>query len=369
MEGMEVMAKKLTVTDGVKPIYDIYIRKSYEELLSVLDSMNIKTKKICIVTDTMVAPLYLDEIKNMLHGNCKYVCEFIFPYGEEYKNLDVVRSLYTTLINEHFDRNDILFALGGGVVGDLTGYTAATYLRGIDFIQLPTTLLSQVDSSVGGKTGVDFDCYKNMVGAFYMPKLVYMNLSTLHSLDKRIFLSGMGEVIKYGLIKNKEFYNYIIANVEKIKQLDYDVLENIVYESCLMKKEIVEVDALEKGERALLNFGHTLGHSIEKHLNFSMYHGECVSLGMIGAAYISYKRNYILEEQLHGIEQLLHQLELPITISNLLVDEVLSSTKHDKKVEGDIIKFILLHNIGDGYIDKTVTIAEMKAAIEYLLKE
>ena len=363
------MGKDLIISHKKTPSYKILIRESYDDLLEALEPLQIEKKKICIVTDTNVAPQYLHIVKDMLEKKCSFVCDFVFESGEENKTLDTVGNLYKTLIEHTFDRGDILFALGGGVVGDLTGYTAATYLRGIDFVQLPTTLLSQVDSSVGGKTGVDFDGYKNMVGAFYMPKLVYMNVSTLHSLDSRILLSGMGEVIKYGLIKNKEFYQYIIDHIDNIKSLDYNTLEHIIYESCQMKKEIVEADAFEKGERALLNFGHTLGHSIEKNLDFSMYHGECVSLGMIGALYICWQRGYLAKEEISRLEHVLQCFHLPIRCKNLAIEDIVASMKHDKKVEQGILTFILLQEIGCAFIDKTVNEEEIYSAMKYLLNE
>ena len=181
-----------------------------------------------------------------------------------------MKKLYEHLILEHFDRKDILAALGGGVVGDLCGFAAATYLRGIGFVQIPTTLLSQVDSSIGGKTGVDFDAYKNMVGAFHMPLFVYTNLRTLLTLPGEQFSSGMGEVIKHGLIKDKEYYQWLVDNREGILKRDLDLCQAMVYGSNRIKKEVVETDPTEQGDRALLNFGHTLGHAVEKLKDFTM---------------------------------------------------------------------------------------------------
>ena len=200
-----------------------------------------------------MAPLYLEEVRAVLAGCCKAVSVFTFPAGEENKHLDTVRNLYEHLILEHFDRKDMLAALGGGVVGDLCGFAAATYLRGVDFIQIPTTLLSQVDSSIGGKTGVDFDAYKNMVGAFHMPRLVYANLRTLLTLPEEQFSSGMGEVVKHGLIKNREYYQWLKDNHEGIAARNLDLCQAMVYESCMIKKRVVEEDPTEQGERALLN--------------------------------------------------------------------------------------------------------------------
>ena len=206
--------------------------------------------------------------------------------------------MYEFLIKNHFDRNDILIALGGGVVGDLTGYTAATYMRGIDFIQIPTTLLSQVDSSIGGKTGVDLKSYKNMVGAFHHPKLVYINVKTLNSLPRREFSSGMAEIIKHGLIMDKEYFVWLNNNSNHIKSLDTKILVEMIYGSCFIKKTVVEEDPNEKGLRAILNFGHTIGHAIEKSKKFKLLHGECVSLGMVAALRISFDREQISYEQL-----------------------------------------------------------------------
>lgn len=187
----------------------------------------------------------------------------IFEAGESQKNLDTVKMIYEKLILAKFDRKDLLVALGGGVTGDITGFTAATYLRGIDFVQIPTSLLAQVDSSIGGKTGVDFDSYKNMVGAFHMPKLVYINVSTLTTLSDEQFISGMGEIIKHGLIKDSAYFDWLIENHDRILARDKDVLMEMIRVSCNIKRVVVENDPTEKGDRALLNFGHTLGHAIE----------------------------------------------------------------------------------------------------------
>ena len=282
------MAKRITVKTPSKTNYDIVMTDSFQELPQELEAFSVSEKKLCIITDSNVGKLYAEEVAEMLKPHCREVHVFLFPAGEENKHLNTVQDAYRFLITNKFDRKDMLIALGGGVVGDLTGYTAATYLRGVDFIQIPTTLLSQVDSSIGGKTGVDFDQYKNMVGAFHMPCLVYMNLSVLNTLDDRQYACGMAEILKHGLIKNASYYEWLITNFEEIEDRKPDIIEDMIYESCLVKKAVVEKDPTEKGERALLNFGHTLGHAIEKYKNFSMLHGECVALGCVTAAYISY---------------------------------------------------------------------------------
>mgnify|MGYP000557940744 CR=1 FL=1 len=225
--------------------YEIVWDGSYERLAGCVENLKLPAKKACIVTDSTVSELYLEEVKNVLSPLFETVTAFVFPAGEASKNLDTVKDLYTHLIENHFERKDILFALGGGVVGDLTGYAAATYLRGIDFIQLPTTLLAQVDSSVGGKTGVDFDQYKNMVGAFHHPRLVYMNMATLKSLNGEQFACGMGEVLKTGLIRDEKFYIWTINHMSEIEERIEPVLTKMIQKCCDIKRQVVENDPTE----------------------------------------------------------------------------------------------------------------------------
>jgi 3-dehydroquinate synthase len=311
----------------------------------------------------MVKGLHADAVCEALKDKCKKLVVFDFPYGEKSKNLDTVKDIYTFLIENKFERKDMLLALGGGVVGDITGFVAATYLRGVDFVQIPTTLLAQVDSSVGGKTGVDFDQYKNMVGAFYMPKLVYTNLATLNTLDDRQYYAGMAEVMKYGLIKNAKFYEWIIDNMYEIHERDLETLEYMVLQSCTYKKLVVDKDPTEKGERAILNFGHTIGHAVEKAKNFELLHGECVALGSVAAAYISWKRDLISMDDYYEIRDMFVPFNLPISVENIDPEEIFRLTSSDKKMEGDHIKFILLKKIGKAFIDTTVTKEEIIAGI------
>ena len=358
------MAKRLTIHRDNNPIYDIVIKNSFEDMKDEFVRLNLQGRKICIVSDSVVAPLYLDTVKNSLAEVSDCITEYVFEAGEKNKNLNIVKSLYEFLILNKFERRDILVALGGGVVGDLTGFTAATYLRGIDFIQVPTTLLAQVDSSIGGKTGVDFDSYKNMVGAFYMPRLVYINISTLNTLDERIFNSGFGEIIKHAYIKDSEYLDYIKNNTVNIMSRQPGCLEEIIYKSCVIKGNVVEKDPTEKGERAILNFGHTIGHAIEKAKNFELLHGECVALGCVAAAYISWKRELISMEEYYEIRDMFVPFNLPITVDNIDPEEILQLIASDKKVEGDKIKFILLKKVGKAMIDTTVTKDEIMSGIQ-----
>ncbi|MDE5933263.1 MAG: 3-dehydroquinate synthase [Lachnospiraceae bacterium] len=324
-------------------------------MLEELKDLNIKERRAAIIADSNTASLYGEEVKALLNGNCKKVILYSFPAGEEHKTLDTVKGIYKTLIEEKYDRKDLLIALGGGVVGDITGYTAATYLRGVDFIQIPTTLLAQSDSSIGGKTGVDFDCYKNMVGAFYMPKLVYMNIGTLKTLDDRQFFSGFAEVMKHGLIKDAMFYEWLLDNMYEIQDRDLEVLEEMVMKSCTVKKLVVEKDPKEQGDRALLNFGHTIGHAIEKAKNFQMLHGECVALGAVAAAFISWKHNWLSMEEYYEIRDMFVPFNLPISIDDIDPEEILALTKSDKKMAAGQIRFVLLKKVGKALIDTTVS--------------
>ncbi len=357
------MAQRLPVSFNRKPCYDIVFTQSFDELWEELNELGAADKKLCIVTDSNVNQLYGDAVKEKLEGKCRKVCIYEFQAGEEYKTLDTVKGIYQYLIEEGFGRKDMMLALGGGVTGDVTGYAAATYMRGIDYVQIPTTLLAQCDSSIGGKTGVDFDGYKNMVGAFKMPRLVYMNMSVLKSLDERQYFAGFAEVMKHGLIKDAMFYVWLISTMDEICERDLDTLEEMVMRSCTVKKLVVEKDPLEEGDRALLNFGHTIGHAIEKAKGFTLYHGECVALGAVAAAYISWKKELLSMEEYYEIRDMFVPFYLPITVEDIDPNEITSITRSDKKVEDDKIKFVLLKKIGKAVIDLTVTEEEILAAV------
>lgn len=350
------MAKEISVSYEGTPCYKIKIEHNFCNILQEIKSLGYQdTQKICIVTDSNVAALHLDELTRLLKRENPKTISFTFHAGESNKTLETVQILYEKLIKEHFDRKDLLIAFGGGVVGDLTGFTAATYLRGIDFIQIPTTLLSQVDSSIGGKTGVDFLQYKNMVGAFYQPRLVYMNLSLLNTLPKEEFSSGMAEIIKHGLIKSFSYYTWLDEHREGILELDLFLLEEMIYQSCLIKGGVVERDPKEMGERALLNFGHTIGHAVEKLANFNLSHGQCVSIGIAAASYISCQIGHIDQETYHSILTLLNSFSLPTTVKSMDTRQILEISKSDKKIEAGKIKFILLKKIGNAYVEKNLS--------------
>ena len=267
------MSKLITVNYNQKPCYNIVIENDFSKLAENVTKLEISGRKLAVITDSNVGPLYADKVVQCLKETGNNIFVYTFEAGEKNKNLNTVQDVYEFLIKNKFDRKDMLVALGGGVVGDLTGFAAATYLRGIDFIQVPTSLLAQVDSSIGGKTGVDFRAYKNMVGAFHQPRLVYMNLNTLKTLPEDQFSSGMGEVLKSGLIRDARFYEWTINHMSEIQERIYPVLVKMVRKCCEIKAAVVESDPTEQGERALLNLGHTVGHAVEKLKNFELLHG------------------------------------------------------------------------------------------------
>lgn len=350
-----------------KPAYSILLEKDFHKLANAIRELGMEDRKLMIISDSNVSRYYLEDLIELLRPAAKLITSHVFEAGESSKNLDTVSECYAKLIEYSFDRNDVLIALGGGVVGDLTGFVAATYLRGIRFIQVPTSLLSMVDSSIGGKTGVDYKAYKNMVGAFHQPKLVYMNLSTLLSLKDREYTSGMGEIIKHGLIKDLDYYHWLQEHTDQILAKDYKIVREMIYRSCLIKRAVVENDPKEAGERALLNFGHTIGHSIEKLKDLTLLHGECVCIGMVAAAYLSMKRGFLNQKELEDILSVIKSFQEPINTSNLSAEKVYEVTRLDKKMDSDKIKFILLQELGNAIIDPTVTKEELLDAIRFVL--
>lgn len=363
------MSRLIPVKYQGEPCYEIYLEQDFCRLPGLLRELGYqREQKLCIITDSNVAPLYQKQLEEVLRTAFDFCTTYVFPAGEAYKNTDTVGKAYEHLIKNGFDRKDLLIALGGGVTGDLTGFTAATYLRGIGFIQVPTTLLAQVDSSIGGKTGVDFMQYKNMVGAFYMPRLVYMNLSTLKTLPDRQYFSGMGEILKHGQIKDDAYFKQVSALYERVVNRELLALEDMISGSCIIKRDVVERDPKEQGERALLNFGHTIGHAIEKLSGFQLLHGECVALGMVAAAYLSCSFGSYEEAQLKQLERTIQHFQLPVRLSqpSFSPEEILAATKLDKKMEAGKIKFILLEKPGKAYITKALSDQQIMEGIRYL---
>lgn len=357
------MSRVLTVNLNRKPVYDIVIDSSFDGIVERFKELNYENRKCCIIVDTNVKQYYLDDFRNIIKDSFKVVIDYVIQAGEQSKCFDNYYNIQKYLVENHFDRHDCLVALGGGVTGDLTGFIASTYMRGIDFIQVPTTLLADVDSSIGGKTAIDIEGYKNIVGAFYMPKLVYINTRTLETLPEREFYAGMAEVMKYGLIMDASFYEWLLDKMYEIHDKDNETIEEMIEHCCKCKQRIVEKDPYENGDRMLLNYGHTIGHAIEKEKEFELLHGECVALGSICAAYISWKKEKLSMDEYYEIRDMFVPFNLPISVENITPEKILQSLKHDKKSDGNMTKFVLLKKVGKAVIDTTVTDEEILNAI------
>ncbi|HAT49745.1 MAG: 3-dehydroquinate synthase [Nitrospirae bacterium] len=308
-----------------------------------------------VVTNAVVAPLFLDRVKNSLETAGFPVLPILLPDGEVHKNFATLQIIFDRLLENRMERSTILIALGGGVIGDMTGFAAASFLRGVSFIQIPTTLLAQVDSSVGGKTGINHPLGKNLIGAFYQPKLVCCDLGTLTTLPRREFVAGMAEVIKYGLIRDVGFFHFLAENLEAIMALTPTPLQRVVQTCCAIKGEIVAADEHENGQRALLNFGHTFGHAIESLTGYDqLLHGEAVAMGMLMASDLSRRMGWLSDAEFKTIANLLQQTGLPLTIPRFTVEAFWDAFSRDKKVRSGRPRFVLLKGIGHGVVTADV---------------
>ena len=312
---------------------------------------HLQHERAAVVTNTTVAPLYLESLRAMLQSNGVNVIPIILPDGEEYKNAETLGLIYDALLSHRCERNTPLIALGGGVIGDMTGYAAATYLRGVPFIQIPTTLLAQVDSSVGGKTGINHPLGKNMIGAFYQPQVVLADIATLNTLPGQELRAGIAEVIKYGLIRDLPFFEWLEQNMEKLLARDVEALQYAITRSCRNKAEVVGADERESGARALLNLGHTFGHAIETGMGYGTWlHGEGVAAGTIMAADLSRRLGWISEPDVVRIRRLFERAELPVVAPDLGAEKYLQLMGLDKKVVGGKMRFVLLKTIGHAVV-------------------
>ena len=325
--------------------YDIQICTNFDSLGTRLSTVS-KSTQFMLVSNEVVAPLYLDKVINA--GSNSNIQTCILRDGEQHKDLSAVETIITALLKAKFDRSCTLIALGGGVVGDITGFAAASYQRGVDFVQIPTTLLAQVDSSVGGKTGVNHPLGKNMIGAFHQPKLVYANIETLKTLPPRELRAGIAEVIKYGLIAKPDFFIWLEENIEKLLACETEYIAEAIKVSCETKAEIVAQDEKESGIRAILNLGHTFGHAIETGLGYGEWlHGEAVACGMCLAAKMSYSSGLISQQDMTRTYQLIERAELPIALpTNLSAEEMLTHMQVDKKNRDGKIRLVLLSALG-----------------------
>jgi 3-dehydroquinate synthase len=325
--------------------YPIYIG---EDLLTQPELLqkHIKRKEVLIVTNETIAPLYLEQVQSLLEGYQRDAV--ILPDGEEFKTLEVMNRVFDKLLSARFSRQVTLIALGGGVIGDMTGFAAACYQRGVPFIQIPTTLLSQVDSSVGGKTAVNHALGKNMIGAFYQPQCVIADTGTLNTLEDRQLASGIAEVIKYGLINDYAFFEWLEQNIDALKQRDPAALAYAIERSCQDKADIVAKDETEQGVRALLNLGHTFGHAIETGMGYGNWlHGEAIATGMLMAADLSARMGWMSEAEVERVRTLLIRAELPVDgPAEMTPEQFMDLMAVDKKVQDGVIRLILLKGIG-----------------------
>jgi 3-dehydroquinate synthase len=344
--------------------YQIHIG---QDLMSQFDLLlkHIPHKRVAVVSNTTVAPLYLETLSNALTSNGIQVQNIILPDGEQYKNSASLNTIYDALLSNRCERNTPLIALGGGVIGDITGYAAATYLRGVPFIQIPTTLLAQVDSSVGGKTGINHPLGKNMIGAFYQPQVVIADVATLNTLPDKELRAGIAEIIKYGLIRDLPFLEWLEHNIEKLLQRDAEALQYAIVRSCQNKAEVVGVDERESGERALLNLGHTFGHAIENAMGYGVWlHGEAVAAGTIMAADLSRRLGWLSEQDVERTKDLFKRAGLPIIGPRLGTEKYLQLMGLDKKVADGKIRFVLLKALGQAAITGEVSVDMLNLTLE-----
>lgn len=329
--------------------YPIYIGSGLLTRAGLLGG-HIADASVAIVTNETVAPLYLAKLKNAIAP--AHIVDILLPDGESHKTLDVLNRIFDAMLQARCDRRTIVIALGGGVVGDMAGFAAAVYQRGVPFIQVPTTLLSQVDSSVGGKTGVNHPFGKNMIGAFYQPRAVVIDTDTLDTLPARELYAGLAEIIKYGLIRDAEFFDWLEANIDKLISRDKATLAEAIERSCRHKAEVVMADEREAGERALLNLGHTFGHAIEAGLGYGEWlHGEAVAAGMALAADLSRRMGWISDRDVERIKSLLLRAHLPVNAPpSMTPSRFLELMSVDKKVLAGKLRLVLLKRIGEAVV-------------------
>ncbi len=319
--------------------------------------------KVVIITNPIVKGLYGDTLEQSLTTKGFKVATLQVPDGEEYKSLETTSRLYQELTDLNAERSTPILALGGGVIGDLAGFVAATYLRGVPLIQIPTTLLAQVDSSIGGKVAVDHGRLKNRIGSFYQPQLVIADTSTLRTQPPNVLVDGLAEVIKSAVIRDKELFVYLEEHLDAIKSLDEKRLEEIVFRSANIKAEVVAQDEKDLGLRSILNYGHTVGHAIETASNFAVGHGKAVAIGMVVAAALSNKLGIFAEDELIRLHTVIQRADLPTKIPDLKIEDIIQAMSYDKKIEQGRIRFILPRTIGEVFITDEVSPSLLKQVL------
>jgi len=345
--------------------YDIHIGTDSLGMLGELCRGAALAGKSAVITNPTVAALYLDVVRSSLQSAGYEVAVITIPDGEEFKNAATLESIYDSLLAEGLHRGAFIVALGGGVVGDIAGYAAATFLRGIPFVQVPTTLLAQVDSSVGGKTGINHPSGKNLIGAFYQPRLVLIDLLTLDTLPWREYLCGLAEAIKYGVVLDRGLFDFIRSRAADIKNIDKGALLHVVAACCSLKASVVERDEREGGLRAVLNYGHTIGHAVETLTGYRRFkHGEAVAIGMAQIARLSRIRGLAGEEDTAGIISLMLEFGFPLDLPVFPLDSYVEVIGHDKKKNDEGISFIFNRGIGDFSIEKIRDVHSLLAALD-----
>ncbi|MFM9970663.1 MAG: 3-dehydroquinate synthase [Burkholderiales bacterium] len=344
--------------------YPIYIGSN---LLTNADLIipHLAQKRVALITNEVVAPLYLSSLRGTLESAGVKVVPIILPDGEQHKTWETLNKVYDQMLTARCERGTTIVALGGGVVGDISGFAAATYQRGIPFIQIPTTLLAQVDSSIGGKTAVNHPLGKNMIGAFYQPKAVISDMGTLLSLPDRELKAGLAEIIKHGLIRDAEFFSWLETNIDRILARDMDALTHAVLRSCEIKGAVVVNDERELGERALLNFGHTFGHAIENGMGYGTWlHGEAIAAGMVLASDLSMRLGMLKSPEPTRIRKLLLRAGLPVEVSGLSRDKMRELMSLDKKAKDGKLRFILLERVGSAVVRADVSSKTLDQTLE-----
>jgi len=345
--------------------YEIHIGTSILDRMALLIAKNHKAGRHVVITDSNVGRLHGDKLITVMQGVGLHADLIEFPAGEASKNINTVLAVVKKLLDLGADRKSLLVAFGGGVVGDMVGFIASVFMRAVPYIQIPTTLIAQVDSSVGGKTAVDLPYGKNLLGTFYQPRAVFADLSYLATLPEKEFINGLAEIIKYGVIDDEKILRLLEDNIDSLKKRDMLLLLRIVESCCRIKKSIVEIDEKEQGLRQILNYGHTLGHALEAQSDFAVTHGEGVALGMIAAARISEKTGYLESAARERIESLIQKAGLPCRLpGGLPVAKVIARLKMDKKKEGDVVHFILLKKIGMPFVNGGIDDAVITAVME-----
>ncbi|MFA6468625.1 MAG: 3-dehydroquinate synthase [Bacteroidota bacterium] len=348
--------------------YPIYIGSGLLTTAGTIFRKHNISRSVVIITDQTVASRYLPLVRKSLLSKKFSVHTIILPSGEGQKSLGTAKRIYSELLERNMERSSTIVALGGGVIGDLAGFIAATYQRGIGFVQIPTTLLAQVDSSVGGKVGINHPLAKNMIGAFYQPKFVLADTSVLATLPKREMISGLGEVVKYGIILDKKFFSFVEKNLEKALSRDQSVLAKMIRRSCALKSSVVARDEKEDHLRAILNFGHTIGHALEQAGKFGILkHGEAILYGMVAEAYIACAMGMLSIQELERIEFMVNRLPIPfLTSLKLNSSALLATMRKDKKTKNGVLRMPLPNSIGKVSVATTVDEPSVLRAIEYL---